>query len=191
MPIHLDRPGTSIAHRQARADLVARVAELVPLLRKNADQTERDRRIPEENITALREAGLFKLTQPKRFGGMEADFRTKLEVIRELGRGCGSTAWVASLMTGAAWFIGMCDDALQDDVWGADCDTRIAGVTAIAGSAESVRDGYRVSGRWRYRSGSLHAHWLFLGASIPDHNGNSGEPGLVVVPIADVDIEDT
>jgi alkylation response protein AidB-like acyl-CoA dehydrogenase len=131
------------------------------------------------------------LTQPKRFGGSEADFRTKLEVIQELGRGCGSTAFVTGQITCGCWFIGMWNDRVQADVWGSNPDARIAGVIAPTGTAEIVKGGYRVSGRWAYCSGSLHAHWLFLGVPIVDQDGQPVDMRVVLLPAADVVIEDT
>jgi alkylation response protein AidB-like acyl-CoA dehydrogenase len=77
MSIVLDRPSTTAADREQRAELVRRAAELVPLQEKNAGQTEDDRRVAEDNIAAIERAGLFKIMQPKRYGGMEVDFRTK------------------------------------------------------------------------------------------------------------------
>jgi 3-hydroxy-9,10-secoandrosta-1,3,5(10)-triene-9,17-dione monooxygenase len=191
MSIILDRPHVVETDRKLRASLKARAAELIPLLRTNAGITEGQRRIPEENIAAIERAGLFRLTQPKRFGGHEADFRTKLEVISELARGCGSTAWVTSLMTGGAWFIGMWNDQVQADVWGSNPDARIAGVTAPTGTAEVVDGGYRVSGRWAYCSGCLHAQWLYLGVPIAGQDGQPIDVGVVLLPAADVEIEDT
>jgi 3-hydroxy-9,10-secoandrosta-1,3,5(10)-triene-9,17-dione monooxygenase len=76
---------------QLRAELVDRARALIPVLEKNAAQTEANRRIVEENIIAIKQAGLFKIMVPRRFGGLETDFRTKLEVTRELAKGCGST----------------------------------------------------------------------------------------------------
>jgi 3-hydroxy-9,10-secoandrosta-1,3,5(10)-triene-9,17-dione monooxygenase len=61
-------------------ELIRRATELQPLLAKNAAQTEADRRVVEENIEAIREAGLFRIMVPKRLGGFEVDIRTKLEV---------------------------------------------------------------------------------------------------------------
>ncbi|MCW2624860.1 acyl-CoA dehydrogenase family protein [Mycobacterium sp.] len=191
MSIILERPDVVETSRKLRATLVARAADLVPLLRTNATTTEDERRVPEENIAAIERAGLFRLTQPKRFGGFEADFRTKLEVISELARGCGSTAWVTSLMTGGAWFIGVWNDDAQADVWGRDPNARIAGVTAPTGTAEAVGGGYRVSGRWAYCSGSLHADWLYLGVPIMDQDGQPADVAVVLVPAAEVAIEDT
>jgi alkylation response protein AidB-like acyl-CoA dehydrogenase len=191
MSINSERPDVNDPDREIRADLVARATALVPLLRKNARKAEDDRRLPEENIDALEQAGLFRLTQPKRFGGSEADFRTKLEVIQELGRGCGSTAFVTGQITCGCWFIGMWNDRVQADVWGSNPDARIAGVIAPTGTAEIVKGGYRVSGRWAYCSGSLHAHWLFLGVPIVDQDGQPVDMRVVLLPAADVVIEDT
>jgi len=191
MGVILDRPGVTDADRKQRAELVARAAELVPLLARNAQRTEQDRRVADENIAALIGAGLFRITQPKRFGGWEVDFRTKLEIVRELGRGCGSTAWVASLLTGGSWFLGMWNEQVQQDVWDADPEARVAGVVAPGGTAALVDGGYRVSGRWAYCSGSLHAQWLFLGVPILGADGTAVDHGSVLLPAGDVTIEDT
>ena len=43
------------------ADLVALAGELRPLLAKNAEQAERDRRLPDENVRALEARNLFKV----------------------------------------------------------------------------------------------------------------------------------
>src|SRR5712672_1501889 len=47
------------ASAPAAAELLARVKELYPLLANNAAQGERDRRVVEDCIEALTEAGLF------------------------------------------------------------------------------------------------------------------------------------
>lgn len=47
------RPHTTDAARELRADLVERAAKLRPLLAGNADLTDRERRVPAENIDAL------------------------------------------------------------------------------------------------------------------------------------------
>ena len=63
---------------QTADGLIERIAAVRPVLEKNAKQTEADRRVVEENITALREAGAFKVMVPKRYGGYETNVRTKL-----------------------------------------------------------------------------------------------------------------
>ncbi|MFD0648987.1 acyl-CoA dehydrogenase family protein [Streptomyces malaysiensis subsp. malaysiensis] len=113
----MDVPRTTDAARALRSDLVERAAALRPLLAGNADRTDRERGVPAENIGALAEAGLLSLMRPARYGGLQTDYRTLLEVGREVGRACGSTAWVTSLLNANAWFVGLFPARAQDDVW--------------------------------------------------------------------------
>jgi alkylation response protein AidB-like acyl-CoA dehydrogenase len=186
----LDRPSVTREECERRADLVERASKLVPLLAANAQRTEDERRVVDENIAAIQEAGLFSIMQPKRFGGLQVDFRTKLEVSRELAKGCGSTAWATSLMNACAWFTGLWNEQAQQDVW-ANPTNRVAGVFAPTGSAQEVEGGYRVSGRWAWASGCLHSQWALVGVPITGRNGSSGDQGLVLIPMSDLTIVDT
>jgi len=85
------------------AELVDRAAKIRPILEQNAEETDRLRRLANGNIQALKDTGLCRLMVPRRFGGFETDIRTYIEVMAEVGRGCGSTAWVASLINVCAW----------------------------------------------------------------------------------------
>ncbi|MDQ3786687.1 MAG: acyl-CoA dehydrogenase family protein, partial [Actinomycetota bacterium] len=76
-----------------REDIVRKATELIPLLRKHAAWAEENRRLHDEAVEALADAGVFKLRRPKHFGGYEVDTRTLAEVGAALGRGCGSTSW--------------------------------------------------------------------------------------------------
>src|SRR5262245_41754456 len=88
----------SEADRSATArELLARAAELRPLLERNAARGEEDRRIADESIDALAEAGLFRITVPRRFGGNEVDITTKLEVSAAVAQADGATGWVLAL----------------------------------------------------------------------------------------------
>jgi 3-hydroxy-9,10-secoandrosta-1,3,5(10)-triene-9,17-dione monooxygenase len=171
-------------------ELIRRATELQPLLARNAAQAETDRRIPEENIEALREAGLFKLMIPKRLGGYETTIKTQLEVTAALGEACGSTAWVAALTNVCAWFTGLFCDQAQQDVFGADPDARVAGVFAPSTGVEKVDGGYRVTGRWAWSSGSLHASWAYVGVLQLGPEGPI-DMGVVLMPMSELSIEDT
>lgn len=191
MSIVLDRPSATAADRELRADLVGRAAKLVPLLAGNARQTEENRCVVAENITAIDEAGLLSIMRPRRFGGLEVDFRTKLEVSRELARGCGSTSWVTSLMNVCAWFTGLWPEQAQLDVWGEHPGNRVAGVFAPTGEATAVDGGMLVTGKWGWASGSAHSQWALVGIPILDDQGQPVDQGLVLIPMADLEIEDT
>lgn len=191
MTISLDRPGATAEERKLRAALTGHAASLVPTLAANAPRTEDKRRITDENIAALEAAGLLRLTQPARFGGYEASFRTQLEVTRELARGCGSTAWVTCHLNICAWFTGMWNEQAQQDVWTGSPDNRVAGVFAPTSTATAVRGGYVVSGRWSWCSGCLHAQWVLVGIPLTGADGSAPDQGMVLVPLADLTIEDT
>lgn len=187
----LDRPGTSDRARALRADLVGRAREIVPVLARNAARTEADRRVVEENIALIDDAGLYSIMKPKRLGGLETDIRTKLEVSRELARGCGSTSWTSTLMNVCAFFGGLFPDRAQRDVWADAPGNRIAGVLAPSAEAARVDGGYRVTGQWGWASGCLHAQWAVVGFPVPDGRGEIVDQGLALVPMADLTIDDT
>ncbi len=172
-------------------ELIRRATELQPLLAKNAARTEADRRVPDENIEAIREAGLFKLMIPKRLGGYETTIKTKMEVSAVLAEACGSTAWVTALTNVCAWLVGTLPDQAQQDVFGADPDARVAGVLAPSPDIEKVDGGYLVSGRWAWSSGSLHASWALGGVVQLGPDGVPIDVGSVIMPMSELTIEDT
>ncbi|MCD2197171.1 acyl-CoA dehydrogenase family protein [Actinomycetospora endophytica] len=187
----LDRPGTSDEARALRAELVGRAREIVPVLARNAAQTEADRRVVEENIELIDRADLFAIMKPRRLGGLETDMRTKLEVSRELARGCGSTSWAATLMNVCSFFAGLYPDRAQRDLWADSPGDRIAGVLAPTGEATRVEAGYRLSGSWGWASGCLHAQWAVVGFPVPDERGEIVDQGLALVPMSELSISDT
>ena len=92
---------------------------------------------------------------PKRYGGWQADIRTKLEVTREVAEGCGSTAWVTALMNVCSFFVALMNEQAQDDVWGANPDARIAGVFNPTAQTRKVDGGIIVTGAWNWASGCV------------------------------------
>ena len=67
---------------------------------------------------------------PRRLGGYETDIHTYIAVMAEIGRGCGSSAWTASLLNVCAWLAGLFPERAQLDVWGANPEAWIAGSLA-------------------------------------------------------------
>lgn len=144
-------------------ELVARATALVPLIREHAAQTSESRSVAPEVMAALEEADLFSLFVPKRYGGHEATMRTGMEVLAEIARGDGSTAWAASLLNVCTWFATTFSQQAQDDVFGANPKAKVAGIFTPGSVMTRVEGGYRVSGRWPYSSGSFAADWAALG----------------------------
>ncbi|MCH6171227.1 acyl-CoA dehydrogenase family protein [Pseudonocardia alaniniphila] len=177
--------------RDDRSFLVARAERLRQILADNAQQGAADRRVTESSIAALAEAGLFKVMLPRRYGGYEAGVRTSLDVMAAVAYGDGAAGWVVSLVNHSAWDIGLCPTRVQDEVFGADPDTRVCGSLAPVGTAVAVEGGVRLSGRWGYVSGSLHAQWAMLGFNLVDETGAVIEGAVAPVPAADYTVSDT
>jgi alkylation response protein AidB-like acyl-CoA dehydrogenase len=171
-----------------RDEIVARVTNLAPVLRRNGERAERDRRLPDETIEALADAGVFKLRVPKRFGGYEADTRTLADVATALGRADGATAWTASVYSIPTWMAGMFPEAVQEEVF-ATPDVRICGTLSPSAMAVPADGGIVVNGKWGFISGALHSHWQEIIAVLV---GGEGEPMPVValVPTSELQIID-
>ena len=172
-------------------DLPARATVLVDLLRSNAQRADAERRVPEENIQALADAGLFRIATPRRLGGHEADFRTFLSVSSILGQACGSTAWATTLINVCGWLLGVYPEQAQRDVLEADPDARICGVVAPSSSSRAVDGGLVVTGQWGFASGCLHSQWAMLGVPVVDESGQQIDQGLALIPMSDLSIKDT
>ena len=178
---------TTSSNAPDAAALLARAAAIRPVLERNADTTDTLRRLADENVQALRESGLCRLMVPARFGGYQTSIRTYIEVMAELGRGCGSTSWVASLINVCAWLAALFPEQAQADIWGADRDAWIAGSLAPNGAAVPVDGGWRVSGRWPWASGSMHAQWAACGIHMKNDAGEMANFGLSLLPMRELD----
>jgi alkylation response protein AidB-like acyl-CoA dehydrogenase len=177
-------------------EVVGRATELVPLLRKHAGEGQEDRCLASIVTDAMEEAGLFRLMIPQRFGGLEVNVRTFIEVLAELGRGDGSTAWTAALLNTCTWFATTYGERAQEEIWGANPDAKVAGIffpgiaERVPGEGTKVEGGYRLTGRYDYASGSFIADWATLGMAITLDDGSEGL-ALGLVPSSDWRIEDT
>ena len=87
--------------------VIANARRLVPTLRERAIQTDRDRRVPDASFDALQQSGLLHILKPARYGGFELGLFEYVSIGMELGRGCGSTAWIFSLLCEHCWFISL------------------------------------------------------------------------------------
>jgi alkylation response protein AidB-like acyl-CoA dehydrogenase len=182
---------TTITDAPDRSALIARAANIRSILEESAEQTDARRRLADAAVAALRANGLCRLMVPKRFGGYQTDIRTYIEVMAEIGRGCGSSAWVASLINVCAWLTSLFPEQAQRDIWGTNPDAWVAGSLAPIGEATPVDGGWRVTGKWPWASGSLHAQWAACGIHMKNDTGEMANLGLSLMPMTDVSIEDT
>ena len=68
----------------SEVEAVAEATRLADLFRAGAIERDRERLLPFNEVAALKQAGLFAITVPKSFGGLESSAATVAEVIRIL-----------------------------------------------------------------------------------------------------------
>ena len=158
------------------------VQDLLPTIRERAEETERLRVVPESSVKELEEVGFFKLLQPTRFGGLEADPVDFYTCVRDIASACGSTGWVSSVLGVHPWQIALFDDEAQQAVWGSDPDTRVSSSYAPMGKASLAEGGFQLSGRWSFSSGCAHATWVLLGGLVFNDEGQVVDFRTFLVP---------
>lgn len=166
------------------SDLRTAIAGLAALLRDAAGQADAERRMADETVAAMQEAGVFRAAVPKRYGGSEASIRTHLEVAAAVGAIDGGAGWLTGLWNGNNWCVALFGEQAQDDVWGATPDALVSGALKPSGPVHRVSGGYRLSGAWSYASGIWHASWTIASAVLDDG------PAAFLVPREDFEIVD-
>lgn len=146
-------------------ELIARAAAMIPTLRERSARQAEHRRLLPETMADLKQAGLFKVLQPKRWGGYEMDPIVFFDVQIALARGDVSVGWVYGILGVHSFHLALFDDRAGDDVWAADPDALVASPYS-PGKAVPVDGGYELTGHWRFSSGTEHCDWIFLGGVI-------------------------
>jgi resorcinol 4-hydroxylase (FADH2) len=189
MQMQAKRPisDSKAATRPQFAEILDRVRELRPQIESRALAAEKAKRIPAETMGALRDAGVFRLMQPARFGGYEYGPAELAQIGFELGRACGSTGWCGTLAVCFGWMTAFYPLEAQQEVWG-NPDNLLAVSYVPTPKVEVVDGGFKISGSWPWASGVDSATWLILAAMLP---GKDGPPSLAwcLVPVRDVIVD--
>lgn len=172
----------------SRAELVQRVADIVPVLRANAEWGDQHRRLADESVNAMIDAGVLRMLVPTQYGGYESDMQTIVDVGIQLGRGDGSPAFCATAWWAQCWAVAHFPDSVQDEVF-ASPDVRICGTLVPNGKGEITKDGVVVSGEWGFNSGAWHSQWKVL-STLTINPAGEIEPIAAVVPMSDLEIVD-
>jgi 3-hydroxy-9,10-secoandrosta-1,3,5(10)-triene-9,17-dione monooxygenase len=171
-------------------ELVARAAAMVPQLRARADEIEKARKVPSDVIEMFKEAGFFRILQPKRHGGWEMNPIVFMRVLNELGRGCCASAWNLMILGVHNWEFGIMNPRAADEVWGEDNQTIIASSYAPTGELTKVEGGWRLKGKWPTSSGTDHGKWAFIGALERNEQGIPIDRHALLVKREDYEVID-
>ena len=162
----LQAAGNKAAARPEFAEVLDRVAKMRPEIASRALASEKAKRVPAETMEALRDTGVFRLMQPKRFGGYEYGPAELAQIGFELGRACGSTGWCGTLAVCFGWMTAFLPLEAQEEVW-KNPDNLLAVSYVPTPKVEAVDGGFKISGSWPWASGVDSAVWLILAAMLP------------------------
>jgi alkylation response protein AidB-like acyl-CoA dehydrogenase len=168
---------------------------LRPKVEAAAAQIDDQSRIPPELVSALMEAGLFRLYVPRAYGGAEVTLLEFAQIIEEIGSADASTAWCLAQNAGVCRMAGFLPADAAAEIFGR-TDLALAWGQGRA-RAVKVEGGYRLTGEWAFVSGIRHATWLGcqsvpvtdeIGEPIRDHDGEP-ERRIFVFPadVAEID----
>jgi len=152
------------------ADVIARAEAMIPKLRRSQAEADERGHFSDEVLQDFRDAGFYRMLQPKLFGGYEFDTETFFEVVHRISAGHPGTGWCFCLSaTHVAVVASYFGEQAQREILG-DGEFRAPHRAVAGGKLVPVEGGYRVSGKWSFSSGSpVSTH--FIGDGFVHENG--------------------
>ncbi|GGB67393.1 acyl-CoA dehydrogenase family protein [Henriciella pelagia] len=164
---------TTAANLVAQDPVIAQARKYRDELGKRADEIEQLRKLPQDIADRFANDGFYTICNPVEYGGAGASPLVYAGLVEELARGDASAAWCAFIAITSAFSAANGDTPAIKSILNTP-GTILSGVFAPNGRArkETVDgvEGYRISGRWAWGSGSQNAHWISGGCFILDDN---------------------
>ncbi|HIE86842.1 MAG TPA: hypothetical protein EYG52_02785 [Pseudomonadales bacterium] len=158
-------------------------------IEKGGDEGQELRRLTDETVDKLNEAGFFRFTLPEALGGENSSSMETIEILEHLAAIDASVAW--NVMLGSeinAMAAGGMDPDLAKEVYLDNPGVIMCGGGGPGGAparAERQSDGsIKISGQTTFISGCHNADWCFMGA--PLMKGDELELDLSGLPIFNV-----
>ncbi|WP_240334379.1 acyl-CoA dehydrogenase family protein [Sphingobium estronivorans] len=168
--------------------LIAKAKAMIPVLRERARACALGNDVPKETVAEMKEAGFFRILQPKRYGGYEMHPNVFFDVQKALAEGCMSTGWIYGVLGCHPYELALFHDEAQKEVWGEDPDMLVSSTYQPVGKVEKVEGGFYLSGRWGFSSGSTHCGWVLLGAINFDTDGGPPDMRTFLLPRSDYQV---
>jgi alkylation response protein AidB-like acyl-CoA dehydrogenase len=123
-------------------------------LRSFGSDAERLKNLHAGQLSVIHEENWLNMYVPRNFGGAGLSLLDILRIEEGVAWADGSSGWVVTLCSGAAWFVGFLDPILAIEIFQSE-NVCFAGSGAINGIAERSSKGYEINGSWPYATGSL------------------------------------
>ena len=180
------------------ATYLGRIDDIAEVVRAEAADADRARRLGDKTVQAIVDAGLHRALLPPSLGGGGITWAENFQLLEALARVDGAAGWNTSIWAGTAQLaVTLADEAASAEVLGDGSSLCSASLNWLNLSARRVDGGFVIDGKATFLSGSSHARWLSLGGWLRDDDGEPqfehGAPHVIrgVVPMSAVPVEDT
>ena len=142
---------------------VQKARDLAPMIAAASPINDEIRELTKPVVAALIEGGFFHMLKPKSVGGMELRPSVFAQVTETIAAADGSTGWVTCQSNGCSTSAAYLAPGVAREIFGP-ANGILAWGPPGPYEAVPVAGGYRITGKWRFASGSQNA--TYLGAHI-------------------------
>ena len=104
------------------------------------------------------EAGLYSMSHPKAFEGLEVDPLTMFRVVEAVAYQDSAAGWNMQMSVGASCFLAWLPDEGAAEILTSHPTSIVAGTLFPGRQAVPVEGGYRLRGQWPFVTGSHDGH---------------------------------
>ncbi len=158
-------------YSSSMATIVEDAHQLRPLIEEYAGAAEAERRLAAPTVEALVGADLMRMCTPAAYGGPEVDPVTLVESIEAVAHADGAAGWCSMIASTTSSMAAFLPADTAKEIYG-DPIVVTGGVFAPNGKGAATErdgvDGFIVTGRWAWGSGTQHCQWVLGGAMCDD-----------------------
>jgi|GEM_PF-498188 len=146
-------------------NLLKKARELRPFILDQQNTIERSRCLSDALIVKLKKSGVFRMTMPRSWGGLELDPIEQLRIIEELSYADASVGWCVMIGSDGGFYSGFIDQESAREMY-QDIDSVTASALTATGNASETSEGFLLEGRWPFVSGCHYSDWFVLGCKV-------------------------
>lgn len=156
---------------------------------EHAAAADRDRRLDDSVVAAIKAAGFPGHFVAKEHGGAAGGYTEFVDSVLTVAEGCASAGWCASLFASHARLAGYLPEEGRADIWPDGATSLVGAAFVPSGEVTPAEGGWTLSGRWKFVSGVDFADWVLIFAR--DTTAEPPELRVFAVPAGEFEVEDT
>ena len=171
--------------------LIDQAHDLASTVYPAVERIDKERRIPDDIVRPIIDAGFFRLLLPKSLGGYELAHPDFLKIVRIFAEADASVAWCINQNNVFSTNSVRVSKSVAEEIWGDPQTVVTNGPPRPDTKAVIGEEGYRLTGRWDFSSGISHASWVAALAPVQNSDGTDAkEMRTFLIPKLEVKVVD-